>query len=91
MSEMVTWHRERYLDPGVWNQIQSKINPDGLPSNITTLQLPPPPRTAASPMEIMYMVKLEICISAEFKDVQYFVLHANEYLTKLRSGYQYIL
>ena len=59
MSEMATWQNERYLDPGVWNCLQSKINADALPSNLRILQLPPPPQSAASPAEIMYMVNIE--------------------------------
>ena len=43
IAEMVAWYQNGYLDPRVWEQIGSKINPAALPDNVSTLQLPAPP------------------------------------------------
>ena len=32
VGEMVTWYRDGYLDPGVWEHITDKINPSALPT-----------------------------------------------------------
>ena len=42
ITEMVAWQRGRYLDPGIWEHFQSRINPAVLPNVISTLQLAPP-------------------------------------------------
>ena len=43
ITQMVAWQQNRYLDPGVWEHIRSRINPAALPTNISTLPLPVPP------------------------------------------------
>ena len=55
VNNMVTWQQNRYIDPGVWDHFKSKINPDALPANIPTLQLPNPPNMA-HPLQLAFMV-----------------------------------
>ena len=52
---MVAWQRNGYLDPGVWEQFQSRINPAALPSDISTLQLAAP---AGQSAVLSYMVNI---------------------------------
>ena len=40
---MVEWHRERYLDPGVWEHLGQKISPAAMPTPSVLQALPPPP------------------------------------------------
>ena len=40
MTEMVAWQRNIYLDPGIWEYFQSRMNPAVLPDDISALQLP---------------------------------------------------
>ena len=45
---MVSWQKENYLDPGIWNQLRSKICPEILPASSSsvppsTLSFPAPP------------------------------------------------
>ena len=39
---MVSWQQEQYLDPGVWNQLRSKVCPDILPPQAALPALPSP-------------------------------------------------
>ena len=41
VGEMVTWQRDRYLDPGVWGHIQKKLDPSILPAGTSApVELP---------------------------------------------------
>ena len=52
---MVAWQRNRYLDPGIWEHFQSRINPAVLPDDISALQLAPPTGQSAV---LSYMVNV---------------------------------
>ena len=39
---MVSWQQEKYLDPGVWDQLRPKVCPEILPSQAALPALPPP-------------------------------------------------
>ena len=46
--EMVAWQHNRYLDPGIWIHLQSKIDSAALPRSIPLPHLQPPqPHSAA--------------------------------------------
>ena len=50
MEAMVQWHREGYIDPGVWEKlIRNKVNP-ALILAPSVLQLPPPPGGTIHPI-----------------------------------------
>ena len=45
---MVSWQHSRYLDPGIWIHLQSKIDSAALPTSIPLPHLQPPqPQSAA--------------------------------------------
>ena len=58
----MTCHRERYLDPGVWDVLRPKINPTLMPAP-SILHLPSPQREANSQsMEMQSVVRQNLNI-----------------------------
>ena len=55
MTEMVAWQRNIYLDPGIWEYFQSRMNPAVLPDDISALQLARPTGQSAV---LSYMVNI---------------------------------
>ena len=59
ITEMLAWQQNRYLDPGVWEHFQSRINPAALPSDISALQLAPPTgQTAVLSFMVKFLLNL---------------------------------
>ena len=48
---MVSWQQEKYLDPGVWDQLRPKVCPEILPSQAALPALPPPYPLPQLPVE----------------------------------------
>ena len=62
IAEMVKWTWNGFLDLGVWNNFQFKINEAMLPANIKTLVLPAPP-SGPRPQLIALMVSTGILVN----------------------------
>ena len=54
---MVTWQREGYLDPEVWNKTRSLIDPEALPADIHASRpsVPQRQRSAVTDFAVSYL------------------------------------
>ena len=90
MIEMMTWQKERYLDPAVWSHLQSKISLSALPGRdkIPIAGLVGPTGTATSLMETKLLVKMHLNCH---QTLQYIIKFANPVCELIVFLFDYLL